>query len=86
MRFASAIGQAVSEHLNPQLSRITETLERIDATLGEHGTKLDRIDATLEAHGGKLDQLISGAVGIGRITKLEDRVTALEQRLPPPGE
>ena len=72
LRLASAIGQAVSDHLNPQLARMTETLDHIDATLGEHGRKLD--------------QLISGAVGVGRITKLEDRVAVLEQRLPPPGE
>ena len=81
LSLASAIGQAVSDHLNPQLAKITATLERIETG---HGKKLDSIDTTLGEHGKKLDQLIAGTVGIGRMTKLEERVTQLEQRLPRP--
>lgn len=50
------------------------------------GPRLDAIGAEIRdlrtEHGKKLDQLIVGSVGIGRMAKLEERVTALERRVP----
>ena len=81
---ANAIGQAVAEHLNPQFSGVTSELGKITAGIGALKSELGEIKTELGGHGKKLDQLIAGTVGIGRMTKLEERVTELEKRLPPP--
>ena len=65
-RFADA----VVEGLRPSFDGIRAELDGIRAELA--GIRDD--------HGRKLDQLIAGAVGIGRLHALEERVTALEQR------
>ncbi len=75
-RFADA----VVEGLKPSFEGIRSELVGIHATLDEHGRKLDDHGRKLDDHGRKLDQLISGAVGVGRIHALEERVSALEQR------
>ena len=75
-RFADA----VVEGLKPSFDGLRGELVEIRTVLLDHGTKLDDHGRKLDDHGRKLDQLISGAVGVGRIHALEERVTALEQR------
>lgn len=80
LRLASAIGQAVQKSIGPKLDAINERLDTVTERLDDHATKLDAINGTLIEHGRKLDQLISGAVGIGRVYALEQRVTELERQ------
>lgn len=86
LRVASAIGRAVSDHLNPQLARMTTTLERMDVGIGDiknelasHGRLLASHGKELTSHGKKLDPLVSGSIGVGRFLALEERVTVLER-------
>lgn len=65
--------------MNPQLARIGTTLGDIKIELGEIKTELGEINGVLTSHGSKLDPLIAGAVGVGRFTALEERVSALER-------
>lgn len=54
-------------------AKIDATNERLDATNEQLGAK---IDSTNE----KIDRLVKAAVGVGRVTKLEERVSRLEER------
>lgn len=78
LRLAAAIGGAVADVLVPEIAKVTRAVEtmRIDfgGKLDEHGKKLDVVITRIE-------QLQSGAVGVGRISALEDRVSELERKL-----
>lgn len=63
---------AIADTLGPKLDLMNEQLGNVKNELGD-------VKAELEKHTRKLDQLVAGAVGVGRITKLEERVDALER-------
>ena len=76
IRLATAIADAVG----PRFEVMTSKLDEIKTELVEIKAVLRGHDEKLDDHGEKLDQLISGAVGVGRVAALEARVTALENK------
>ena len=87
-KITAGIGELKSglDDVRSGLDGVRSGLDDVKSGLGQVKSELREIKVELGGHGKKLDQLIAGTVGIGRMTKLEERVTALEQRRPPPGD
>ena len=85
LRLAAAIGGAVADVLVPEIAKVTRAVETMRVEFGgkldEHGRKLDEHGKKLDVVITRIEQLQSGAVGVGRITALEDRVSELERKL-----
>ena len=78
LRLASAIAGAITETLVPEIRAVRDEIGTLRV---EHGRKLDEHGRKLDEISARLGNLESGAVGVGRIVSLEERVSKIEKKL-----